>query len=110
MGRHSYLDESAALRLYQMHLYDKDIAGRLGVSSSAVGAWRRREGLPAWRNLDREQCRLAAQRADQVRAAKRRVCAPCPRESLEAAATHAAELGLTYGQYMEAKRTGEILV
>lgn len=106
-----YLDEAAAMRLYQMHLYDRDIAGRLGVSAATVGAWRRREGLPSWRDVDRAETRLAARRADLIQHAQRGVRGRyLPQETLEEAANHAAELGMTYGQYMEAKRTGKILV
>lgn len=110
-GKKPYLDEAAALRLYQMHLYDRDIAGRLGVSAATVGAWRRREGLPSWRDVDRAENRLAAQRADRVQEAQRGARGRyLPQETLEEAANHATDLGMSYGQYMEAKRTGKILV
>lgn len=41
-----FLDKELAMELYKQGLCDRDIAESCGVSSSCVGDWRRKQGLP----------------------------------------------------------------
>lgn len=86
-----YIDPVIARRLYEQGYCDQQIADRLGIARETVKEWRRRNDLPGHKRLFKEE-------VVEVKHVS----------TLNELAAEAKRLGMTYGQYMVARKEGKL--
>lgn len=87
--KRKYLNTTMAFELYAKGYCDQQIADELESSREAVRDWRRRRGLPGHKSLYKEEKKVR-------------------KFTLEDAVREAKKHGMSYGEYMVARREGKV--